>query len=640
MGRFIRRRSAVAGATALVAVVLGGARAHAQSASDLANLSIEQLGGVQVTSVSKHAESVSDAPASIYVITREEILRSGVRTVPEMLRLAPNLEVFQTSSSRYVVTARGFNGTQAAQNFSNKLLVLIDGRTVYNPLFSGVYWDMQDVLPEDIDRIEVISGPGATLWGANAVNGVINIITRNANDTQGGYVEGALGETERGAGIRYGGRLSDTASYRAYVKTEWLGDTYSTAGAKQNDHWSKPQGGFRLDWAASARDALTLQGDLYQGQESQLGAAPEAIRGENLTGRWTRTFSPQSSFQLQAFYDRVNRSQEVQGTGFYVDTYDVDVQHSFMLGKRQEIVWGGGFRALHYRIFGTTTLYWVPAARTLHLANGFIQDTLTITPRLKLVGGVKVEDDPYIDAVALPNVRLTYTPTDQVTVWGAVSRAIRAPTPFDRDVVEAPAGTPFLIGGGNFVSEKVTAYEAGAKLRVSSRASLSATGYYNDYSDLRSIEPKAGGFIPIHWGNGMNGRTYGLETWGDYQALSWWRLSASFTYLHEHFGFQPGASGLIGPSQAANDPKYQAMLKSSMRIAGRLILDADLRYVSRLPDGSAPNYAELDGRVAWSLTDKLELGVTGRNLLHERHVEYAQGSEIPRVVYADLRWRF
>jgi iron complex outermembrane receptor protein len=639
LGKLYRCWRAVALATALTAV-LYGTESRAQSASDLAQLSIEQLGNVQVTSVSKRAESIGEAPASIYVITRDEILRSGARSIPEILRLAPNLEVFQASSSRYIVTARGFNGAPAAQNFSNKLLVLIDGRTVYNPLFSGVYWDMQDVPPDDIERIEVISGPGATLWGANAVNGVINIITRNANDTQGAFVTGALGEEERGFGVRYGGRLSDTASYRAYVKSEWLGDTFSASGVSQNDHWTKPQGGIRLDWAPSARDSLTLQGDLYQGAESQLGAEPEAIRGENLTARWTRAFSPQSSLQLQAYYDRVDRSQEVDGTGFYVDTYDVDVQHSFTLGRRQEIVWGGGYRAVHYRIFGTSTLFWAPPSRTLDLVNGFIQDTVTLSSQLKLVLGVKVEDDPYISPVALPSARLSFSPSDQVTLWGAVSRAIRAPTPFDREVQEKAGPVLFLTGNPDFQSEKLTAYELGAKLRPSSKVSLSASAYYNDYDDLRSIEPAPGGFIPLRWGNGMKGQTWGVEAWGDLQATPWWRLSASITYLHEAFGFQPEASGLLGVSQAANDPKVRALLKSSMRLGRRFSLDADLRYYSSLPDGTVPAYTELNGRLAFDLTERLQLGLAGRNLLHDRHLEYTAGNEIPRSVFADLRWRF
>jgi iron complex outermembrane recepter protein len=409
--RVIRRVRVIMGWLAACSALCWTCAAGAETASELAQLSIEDLANVQVTSVSKRAESVNQAPSSIFVITRDDIQRAGAVSIPEALRLAPNLEVFQTSASRYVITARGHNGAPAAQNFSNKLLVLIDGRTVYTPLFSGVYWDMQDLVTADIDRIEVISGPGATLWGANAVNGVINIITRTAAETQGGLVLLGGGPREQRLALRYGGKLSEALTYRLYAKTLRVDDTFTATGARSRDHWSKPQAGFRLDWTASGQDAVTIQGDIYEGHEAQTGAPSDKISGHNLLGRWSRALSPDAALQVQAYYDRAERGEEVGGSGFRVDTYDLDFQHSFRLGARNDVIWGGGYRSFDYNITGTGGLQWSPASRTLTLYNLFVQDTLALSPNLHLTLGAKLEDDPYVDAEFLPNARLAWTPT-------------------------------------------------------------------------------------------------------------------------------------------------------------------------------------------------------------------------------------
>jgi iron complex outermembrane receptor protein len=616
------------------------AEAHQVASTDLSNLSIEELADIQVTSVSKRSEPVSQAASSIYVITRDQIMRSAATTVPEILRLAPNLQVYQTSASRYVVTARGLNGSQGAQNFANKLLILIDGRTVYSPLFSGVYWDMQDVLPQDIERIEVVSGPGATLWGANAVNGVINITTRSSADTQGGVATATAGNQQRSASLRYGGRIFEALTYRVYAKAFLEDDTFTPTGARARDHWSKPQVGFRFDWTPTRADTVTLQGDGYQGFEAQAGAPSEEIRGANLLARWSRTAADGSEFQLQGYADHAKRGDEVDGSGFYVDTYDLDAQHSFAVGARHQIVVGAGYRLSRYRIDGSAALLFSPAARDLTLYNAFVQDSISITRQTTLVVGVKVEDDPYIKPELLPTVRLAWTPNEQVTIWGAVSRAIRSPTPFDRDVVEKVNGAPFLIGGPNFQSEKLTAYELGAKLQPTSRTSLSLSTYYNNYDDLRSIEPAPTTFLPLRWGNLLRGHTYGVDAWGEYQAANWWRLSASVSYLDQKFNFEPGASRILGVGQTANDPKYRATLKSSMDVGARVTLDVMVRYVSALPAPRIPSYVELNGRAAWNVTDRVQLGVSGRNLLHERHLEYTEGAQIPRSIFVDLQWRF
>jgi iron complex outermembrane receptor protein len=621
--------------------VIAPRMARAQSLEDLKHMSVDELANIDVLSLTKTAESLSDAPGSIFVITHDDIVRSGARKLPEILRLAPNLQVAETSASRYVITARGFSGNSSAQSFSNKLLVLIDGRSVYTPLYSGVYWDMQDVVPEDIDRIEVISGPGATLWGANAVNGVINITTRKSAETQGGLVQLGGGNQGGAASLRYGGRINDALSYRVYARTLFERDSLTAEGHRAHDNWSKPQGGFRLDWAASARDAVTFQGDAYRGTEDQSAAPDEKISGGNLLARWNRAGEGGSNLQVQTYYDRTSRTTTGAG-GYNLDAYDLDIQHSFSLGRRNELVWGGGYRVSRFRINGNAALQFVPANRTLDLANGFVQDSLSITDATKLIVGLKLEDDPYSGVTALPSARLAWKPSQTSLVWAAVSRAVRSPTPFDRDVVEKIGTVTFLTGGRDFTTEKLIAYELGARVQPSSRATLSVSAFYNEYDDLRSIETTPVTRLPLYWGNEMWGHTLGLEAWGEYRMTPWWRLSASLNVLDKHLKFQAGPPKLVGLAQAGDDPKYQASLKSSMNLGAKLTLDAHLRYVGTLPDPRVPAYTELNTRVGWNLTDRMQLSLSGFNLLHERHQEFPapEANAVPRSFTADLSWRF
>ncbi|HEX2817569.1 MAG TPA: TonB-dependent receptor [Phenylobacterium sp.] len=608
----------------------------------LRDFSLEDLANLKVTSVSKRGEPLGEAASSIFVITHDDIVRSGSTSVPEILRLAPNLEVTQTSASGYVITARGFNGNPGAQSFSNKLLVLIDGRSVYSPLFSGVYWDMQDVLPQDIERIEVISGPGATLWGANAVNGVINIITRPASQTQGGLVDVEAGGQGRQLGLRYGGKASDDLTWRVYARGVADDAERTAAGAKAGDPWSRVQGGFRMDWAARPADLFTFQGDAYRGSEDHPGAGDEKIAGRDLTARWDHTSASGSDLQVEAYYDRAGRATEGGGGKFRVNTFDIEAQDSFTLGERQQIVWGGGLRTSRYRIDGTQTLFFKPASGSLNLADLFAQDTLTLAPTVRLTVGLKVEDDPYVSAELLPNLRLAWSPSEALTLWSAVSKAVRSPTPFDRDVVEklGPTAPPQLIGDADFQHEKLTAFEAGARFHPAPVATVSLSTFYNDYDQLRTIELSPGGKLPLLWGNMLEGSTYGVEAWGEVRVQPWWRMSGGFSTLHEDLKFKPGATGIVGLAQNGQDPKFQASLKSSMDLGRRFTLDGDLRYVGALPSNLVPAYTELNARLGWNITDRLQFSVSGRNLLHARHVEYPGGDAIQRTVSADLQWRF
>jgi iron complex outermembrane receptor protein len=630
----------------LAVSLLGAApvAARAQTAADLRAMSIDELADIDVSSVTKTPETLASAPGAIYVITHEDIVRSGAQSVPEMLRLAPNLQVMQTSASRYVVTARGFSGSSSAQNFSNKLLVLIDGRSVYTPLYSGVYWDMQEVLSEDIDRIEVISGPGATLWGANAVNGVVNIITRKASETQGGLLEASAGDQGRRFALRYGGQIGETLSWRLYGRSIAEDDTFvpsgAAAGARTDDDWRRVQGGFRLDWTPSERDSLTLQGDAYDGSESQAGRSNDDIGGRNLLLRWNRTGADGSALQVQGYYDRTRR--DTDGAGFTFNTYDLDMQHSFALGQAHQIVWGGGVRISDYETRGIQALHFSPAGRTLHLYNVFAQDSISLTDDVKLIAGLKLEDDPYSGAALLPSLRATWQASESTMLWATVSRAIRAPTPFDRDLVEQLGAMVFLTGGEDFRSEKLTAYEIGARVRPSPRASFSVSAFYNVYDDLRSVATTPVTVFPLHWANGMKGDTYGFEAWADYRAAPWWRLSAGVAVLEKKLKFKTGASTAAGLAQAGDDPKQQASLRSFMNLGDDVTLDANLRYVGALPDPRVPAYTELSARLGWQVTEQVTLALSGLNLLHDRHQEFPapDASSIPRSVAVDLQWRF
>ena len=630
----------LAGAIAVIVLTwVGAGVARAQSVEDLRQMSIDQLAEVSVSSVTKSSEPLRDAPAAIYVITHDDIIRSGATDMADLLRLAPNLFVAQTSASTFTVSARGFSGSANAQNFSNKLLVLIDGRSVYTPLYSGVYWDMQEVLPENVDRIEVISGPGATLWGANAFNGVINIITRKASETQGLSLDVGGGDLQRVASLQYGGHLGDELSWRANVRAFADEDTLTTTGAGARDNWSKTQGGFRVDWTPGPADSLTLQGTLFSGDTADSSPANDTLSGGNLLARWNHAWTDGSSLQVQTYFDRVSQATDMNGGAFRVDTYDLDVQYSFSLGARNQIVWGGGVRSADYTITSGSGLSFEPASRDLVLGDLFAQDSFSITEALKLIAGIKLEDDPYVGLSALPDLRLSWKLDDKTLLWAAVSQAIRSPTPVDRDVHEELGGINLLNAGGTFQSEKLLAYEIGARVQPTDRVSFSISSYYNVYNDLRSIEVGPGGFFPLSWGNGMRGYAYGVEAWGDYRLTSWWRLSAGFTAEHEQLSFKAGDPGLLGAAEAGDDPSAQGQIRSSMTLGHDVTFDATVRSVAALPNPAVPAYTDLNARLGWNVTKRVQLSVSGFNLLHAYHAEYpsSQGGAVPRSVFVELR---
>lgn len=609
----------------------------ARSPGSLADLSIEELANIEITSVSRKPEKLSEAAAAVFVITHEDIRRSGATSIPEVLRLAPNLQVARVDSSQYAISARGFNSTTA-----NKLLVLIDGRSVYTPLFSGVFWDVQDTLLDNIERVEIISGPGATLWGANAVNGVINIITRNAQDTQGAFLSGGVGSEERAlAGLRYGGKLSDTAFYRVYGKYFERDNTMLANGASVPDAWHKGQGGFRIDWS-SAGDTLTLQGDVYRGAIDQALFDDKNIEGGNLLGRWERSGAGDSNLQLQVYYDHTER----EFPGIFAEirnTFDIDLQHRLKFAERHEIIWGGGYRFSRDDVSNRASLAFLPERRDLNLVNLFVQDSIAlIKDRLQLTLGSKFEHNDYTGFEAQPSARVSWNPHEEQWLWGAVSRAVRTPSRIDRDLF-APASPPFLLAGGpDFESETVIAYELGYRGQPHGRVSLAVSMFYNVYRRLRSLQPvpATSAFVIV---NRMEGETYGAELWADIELTDSWHLKPGYAFLHTDLRLPSASGDPLGVRAAGNDPEHRFLLRSVMDLTPELELDWIVRHVSALPDPNVPSYTTLDLRLGWKASKQLQVSLIAQNLFDKRHPEFGQAatrSEIERSVLLRAAWKF
>ena len=600
------------------------------TAAELKQLSLEALMNQDVSVVTRRPEKLLESPSAVQVITGEDIHRSGATSLPEALRLASNLEVAQVNSHDWAISARGFNNTLA-----NKLLVMIDGRSVYTPLDAGVFWDVQNVLLDDVDRIEVVSGPGGTLWGANAVNGVINIVTKSARDTQGILVEGGGGSFLQDSGaIRYGGSVGTNLFYRVYGQRFDRNAALLPSGKNAPDSWDMSQGGFRLDWYQTEENTFTLSGDSYAGSENTL-PGNTFLDGQNLLGRFTHTISDTSDLSVQAYFDRTWRDIS-QSFGEDLKTYDFDFQFRFALGSRQSITWGAGYRLMQDEVHNTAALAFIPPKRNMQLFSGFIQDEVTLLPdRLQLSLGTKLEHNDFSGLEAQPSARLAWTPTERHTIWAAVSRAVRSPSRIDTDV-ELPGVPPFrLIGDKNFQSETVLAYEAGYRVRPIDRATFSLATFYNDYNNLRAFAPTSPTTFIIN--NGFNGQSWGVELSGTYQATDWWRLRAGYTYLHQDLW--PGSAKSAPNLQEGNDPQHQVMLQSIMNLPAHFQLDVTGRYIDTLQNPSVPSYVSFDARVAWWWKDKVEISLVGQNLWDNQHPEFgaaATRQEIPRSVFAKI----
>ncbi len=557
--RTLTRQGLGAGTLIVGSLLLGLNAAQANVAEDasLQNLdafSIEELGQIQITSVSKRPEAIGQAASAIYVITNEDLRLSGALTLPEALRMAPNLEVTRIDALDYTITARGFSGSES----SNKLLVLIDGRSIYTPLYSGVDWDQHHVFLDDVDRIEVISGPGGTLWGTNAVNGVINVSSKPAGQTLGWLANGTGGSLDSDVRLRYGAMLGESAAFRVYATAYKRGDLERPNGSSANDGWWGAQGGFRTDWARGA-DALTLQGDISNNQiDESVGVAGYA-RGANLLGRWVRTLGG-GTLEIQGYYDRVEREARLVYDS--MDTFDLEVQHGFAVGSRHQIVWGGGYRHTADRFHTLVEPQLLaPERRKVNISNLFAQDQIALGPAVSLTVGVKLENDSYTKLEALPNLRLAWRPNEAQTLWAAVSRAVRNPSRVERDFFITGVVVP-----GRFQSESLIAYEAGWRAQPTADGSISVSLYYNDYDGLRSNDLTAPGVLPIYVGNSNKGRVIGAEIWGDYAVASRWRLSAGVSVLDKTIKKKAGSLDIAEFESGGVDADKWVKLRSQMKL--------------------------------------------------------------------------
>ena len=608
------------------------AQAALHQGRDYADLSLEELANIEITSVSKKSESLAAAPASVFVITADDIRRSGASSLPDTLRLAPNLQVAQSSASGYAISARGLNGS------SNKLLVLIDGRSVYTPLFSGVFWDVQDVMLEDVERIEVISGPGATLWGVNAVNGVINVITRPARDTQGGLLAAGSGNRASDTAFRYGGTLGADGNYRVYGKYLDRRHSVKQDGSAVNDGWHKSQVGFRADWERPGNQ-FSLQGNAYDGAEAQPAPGTVSISGANLTSRWAHLLEDGSSLSLQAYYDHTERSVPPI-FGEILDIIDVQLQHSLRPIGAHAVVWGLNYRYSMDHVVNSDYFAFLPADVDQKWGSLFAQDELTLRDDLRLTVGARIERNDYTGNEFLPSARLAWKFAPGHLLWTAASRTVRAPSRLDSDLF-VPARPPFLLDGGrNIRSEVANVVEIGYRGQPTPSLSTSVTAFHAVYDHLRTVEAAPSGTTHTV-GNEMEGSASGIEMWGAYQVSPLWRLSAGYTALRERFRLKPGSNDRSAPNAAGKDPAHTWQLRSTLNIAPEREFDLVLRHVAALSNPDVPAYTAVDARFGWQLRRDLELSVTGQNLFGS-HAEYGPGatrSEIPAAIFVKLLWQ-
>ena len=650
---------------AFVSLAWGQATVSAaeQKPRDLTELTPEQLANIEVTSVAKKPEKRSRTPAAVYVITRDHIRRSGVTTLVDALRLAPGIQVARIDSNKWAVGIRGF-----ASSLTRSVLVLIDGRTVYTPLFAGTYWEVQDTLLEDVERIEVIRGPGGSLWGANAVNGVINIITKNSRDTQGAFVKAGGGTMERGlAGIRYGGTVGEGLTYRAYAKGFDRGPGFH-ATTSDFDDWRMARAGFRTDWERTSRDTVRVQGDIYRGDAglrttiNRLTApfqetveTDTRLSGGNLLANWQHRSSG-AEWSLLTYYDRTYRGEPSFSEGRH--TGDLDLQRQAVYG-RHDLVLGLGYRVSSGTARSASSIVFAPPHRTDHLWTAFFRDELSFAAgRFVLALGSKLEHNGYSGFEVQPNLQALWTLGAGQSFWAAASRAVRTPSRVEHDLtitsVIDPRTPTFieLTGNRQFRPEKIITLQVGHRAQVGRRLSLDTVLFHNTHRDLLSLEagspvresspPPARVVIPYRLGNGVQGSSYGVEVSSDWNPLAWWQIGGSYSFLRLDL---ENGSGSLDPSTAAStngsSPRHMASILSQVKLGSSAVLDVVGRHVGALPARRIPAYTTVDARLGWRPVPAFELAVVGQNLLDRHHPEFPGGGEtveVRRGVYGTVTW--
>jgi iron complex outermembrane receptor protein len=631
--------------------------------TDLTLLTPEQLANLEVTTVSRKPQKVLRTAAAVYVITGEALRRSGVTTLVEALRLAPGVQVARIDSNKWAVGIRGF-----ASRLSRSLLVMMDGRTVYTPLFAGTYWEVQDTLLEDVERIEIIRGPGGTLWGANSVNGVINIITRSSRETQGAFVTAGGGTKEHVfAGMRYGGALGEHSNYRVYAKGFDRAPAFH-ATADDFDGWHLGQAGFRGDWEGGPNDGVRVQGDIYGGRTGQRSSitslAPPSVdiveadarlSGANLLARWRHASPKNVGWTLQTYYDRTSRREptfsEVR------DTLDLDLQRRSSHG-RHEVMVGLGYRLSSGNVESVPTIAFAPPRRTDHLFSGFVRDEVSLLEdELILTAGSKFEHNDYSGFELQPSAQALWAPTSRQSVWASVSRAVRTPSRVEHDLRITALLDPRtftlarLLGDTEFQSERVLTVQLGYRVQPLASIAFDVVAFHDNHTKLLSVEPSppfvesspppSHLVVPLLIRNGIGGESYGVELAADWTPYGWWRIAGSYSFLRLALKPSPdSADRTTATSTNGSAPRHSLELTSRMDWGTSVTFDTMLRYVGELPSRSIPSYWSLDARLARRLSPRLELGVIGQNLLSPRHAEFPDSNaRVPRGVYAELRWR-
>ncbi len=643
----------------------GGPGKEMELPDDLSSLSISELKGIKlskVTSVSRKEEKLFDAASSIYVITQEDIRRSGLLSIPELLRLVPGLEVARIDGNKWAITSRGFNG-----RFASKMLILIDGRSVYTSVFSGVFWDEIDYPLEDIERIEVIKGSGGTLWGANAVNGVINIITKNADDTQGGLLTAGAGNLENGFGTaRYGAKIGDDLAVRLYGKYKARDELEEHGAIPAVDQWESGRGGFRADWTPSEKNKFSMQGEYFRGESglsapsvvSSLGPLQVPTRNEvdgfgggHFLTRWDRTFSDTSDMQLQFFYNRENRSNLSFQPDMQINTYDMDFQHRFQLADRHELIWGLGQRYIIDKYDNVFNFQFFQASRTNYLIGGFVQDTWSVVPdKLKLTLGTKVSVNSYTGVEVQPSGRALWNIDDKQAAWVAFSRAVRTPSRVadgsrvQLGAMPGPGGAVTLIslfGDKDVKSEELFSMEFGYRIQPNEKLYFDISTFYNMYNNLLSFERGAPALelapapphilVPVTIDNRAYGETYGIEIVGKWEVMDCWRLEGGFNWLEMDLDRETGSTDAATIFTTGNSPQFQWKLRSFVDLPHDLEWDTSFFYVDRLTNIGAPQYTRMDIRLGWKPTSSIELSVGVLNLLDGEHYEFGPANEFNRV---------